>query len=229
MPKSLRICILGGCGLMGRVIVKCLRRFDRRIRVTVADRQKPAGKLPPGVSYTAADLRDHRRLVQLLRKHDLVVNSTSHHFNLPVMKAALEAGIHYLDLGGLFHYTRRQLKHHRAFEKKDVLAILGMGCAPGVANLLAAWAAEEMERVEEIHIKVGGRSWNPPTSDVPYAAGTIREELTNRPAVFTKGRWTFAKPQSGKEKFPFPAPVGRQKISTQSIRRWPPFPKVSLG
>ena len=92
------------------------------------------------------------------------------------------------------------------------MAILGMGCAPGIANLLAKWAAEGMDRVKEIHIKVGGKTWGNSSDAPPYAVGTIREELTLKPAVYRKGRWYFEKPLSGQEWFRFPPPVGRQKI-----------------
>ena len=203
--------MLGGCGAMGRVIVKCLRRLNPRLRVTVADRQPPTS-LPPKVRFAKVDLRKHAALVRVLRGHVAVINSTSHHFNLPVMRAALDARIHYLDLGGLFHYTRRQLKLDRAFRQKGLCAVLGMGCAPGIANLLARWAAEAMECVKQIHIKVGGRTWGPVSDAMPYAVGTIREELMLKPAIYHNGQWRFEKPRSGVEHFPFPSPVGRQKI-----------------
>ncbi len=207
-----KICVLGGCGMMGRVIVHCLLRQDPATRVTVADRRAPSVALPSRARFVEVNLLDHRALVRRLRGHAVVINSTSHHFNLPVMRAALEARVHYLDLGGLFHFTRRQLKWDSAFQKKGLLAILGMGCAPGVANLLAKWAAEGMERVEEIHIKVGDRSLDPPSSEVPYAVGTIREELVWKPAIYQGGRFRFMTPRSGLEWFRFPKPVGRQRI-----------------
>ena len=212
MTRHPRICVLGGCGMMGRVIVMCLLRQDRTTRVTVVDRQVSPAPLPPRVRFRRVNLLDHRALVRALRGHAVVINSTSHHFNLPVMRAALDARVHYLDLGGLFHFTRRQLKLDATFRRRGLTAILGMGCAPGVANLLARWAAEGMERVEEIHIKVGDRSWDPPSSAAPYAIGTIREELTWKPAIYRRGRWRFERPFSGVEWFRFAAPVGRQKI-----------------
>lgn len=212
MSRPARICVLGGSGAMGRVVVKCLLKASSSVKITVADRRPPRDKFPSRVKFSEINLLHHASLTRLLKKHDVVINSTSHHFNLPVMRAAFAAGTKYLDLGGLFHFTRKQLKLNSKFKKKNVLAVLGMGCAPGVANLLAAWAAKGMDQVSEIHIKVGGRSWDPPTTDVPYAIGTIREELTWKPAIVTKGKYHFAPPMSGKETFNFPKPVGKQRI-----------------
>lgn len=212
MKTPSHVCILGGCGAMGRVIVTCLLRLNPTIRITIADLHPPSFPLFSHVQFQKVDLRQHTALVRVLRGHVLVINSTSHHFNLPVMQAALQAHIHYLDLGGLFHFTRRQLKLDVAFRKKGLLAILGMGCAPGISNLLSQWAAEGMDLVEEIHIKVGDRSWGEPFLTMPYAVRTIREELTLKPAVYRDGRWSFKKPRGGVEWFKFPSPVGRQKV-----------------
>lgn len=197
---------------MGRVIVTCLSRQDRLTKITVADRREPSAALPAQARFVRADLMNHAALVRVLRGHAVVINSTWHHFNLSVMRAALAAGVDYLDLGGLFHFTRRQLKLDAAFRAQGLRAVLGMGCAPGIANLLAKWAAEDMERVEEIHIKLGGRSWGVPVNVIPYAAGTIREELLWKPAIYHAGRLRFEKPGSGAEWFQFPSPVGRQRI-----------------
>ncbi len=209
---SKKICVLGGCGTIGRVIVNCLLQHNRNIKITVADRKTPLALLPSQIQFAKVDLQHHSQLVRLLRKHTLVINSTSHHFNLPVMFAALEAGAHYLDLGGLFYFTRRQLKLDKAFHEKNLTAILGIGCAPGISNLLAQWAAEGMSSVDEIHIKEGSKSWGEISETLPYAIQTIREELTLKPAIYHQGRWSYKKPRSGMEYFKFPKPVGRQKV-----------------
>lgn len=206
------ICVLGGCGAMGRVILDCLRRLDPCLSLSLADRQTPSFPLPCNARFVRVDLRQHALLTRVLRAHRVVINSTSHHFNLPVMRASLDAGVHYLDLGGLFHFTRRQLKLSNVFRHRGLTAILGMGCAPGISNLLTLWASEGMDAVESVHIKVGGKGWGTAPTDMPYAIGTIREELTLRPAIFEKGRWNYAPPRSGVEYFLFPPPVGRQKI-----------------
>lgn len=211
---------------MGREIVRELLS-NPGVRITVADtrcdfyeRNPPAWvkKFRSRLAWKKADLlREPAKLVRLLKDHLVMINATTHHLNLPAMKAALKAGIHYIDLGGLFHYTRKQLKLSKAFERRKRLAILGMGCAPGMSNLLAVHAAEGMDRVDSIEIKVGGKSLSRKklplnTVEVPYAIGTIREELTLKPFVFAHGRFNSVRPRTGGEKFRFPAPVGVQTV-----------------
>ena len=57
-----------------------------------------------------ADVTDGAALGGLLRGAGSVINSVQYYFNLPVMKACLEAKVPYIDLGGLFHTTRKQLE-----------------------------------------------------------------------------------------------------------------------
>lgn len=212
---------------MGRQIVQELLALSPKTRVTVADTRTDFYDNRPPVwvkksrrrlVWKKADLvREPAKLVRLLRDHLVMINATTHHLNLPAMKVALQARVHYLDLGGLFHYTRRQLKLDRAFERQKRLAILGMGCAPGMSNLLAVHASEGMDSVQSIHIRVGGRSLARKklpghVVEVPYAIGTIREELTLKPWVFTRGRYRAVSARSGREKFAFPTPVGRQAV-----------------
>jgi saccharopine dehydrogenase-like NADP-dependent oxidoreductase len=219
----MKILVLGGAGAMGRQIVQELLDLSSANRVTVADTRCDhppawAKRFRRRLTLAPVDLlREPARLVRRLRGHDVMINATTHHLNLPAMRVALRAKVHYMDLGGLFHYTRKQLKLHRAFKRIGRLAILGMGCAPGMSNLLAVVAAEGMERVESIGIKVGGRSLARKKAprgvvEVPYAIGTIREELTLRPWVFSAGRYRAVKPRSGSEVFRFAPPVGRQTV-----------------
>ena len=66
-----------------------------------------------------ADVSDHAALVNLLRGAGCVVNSVQYYFNLPIMDACLDARVPYVDLGGLFHTTRKQL----ALDEKFTLSV----------------------------------------------------------------------------------------------------------
>ena len=60
------------------------------------------------------------------------------------MRACLEAGCHYIDLGGLYWLTGRQLELHDEFEQAGLLALLGMGSSPGKTNVMAVEAVREL-------------------------------------------------------------------------------------
>src|ERR671911_735096 len=93
---------------------------------------------------------------------DVLVNSASYRFNLAAMEACLEAGCHYLDLGGLYRITSRQLDTFSPsgadrFVDAGLLAVLGIGSAPGKTNLMGAVAKRELGDVDSMHVSAGGR------------------------------------------------------------------------
>src|SRR5262249_11790306 len=157
--------------------------------VLIADFDRAAAdsyaKTYPGraVQSASADAREPAALANLLRGSAVVINCTNHKFNLNVMEAALSAGVGYVDLGGLFTWTRRQLRLKKRFTDAGLTAVLGMGCAPGLTNVMAAEAGKGLETVQSIRIRVGSidRSSNSGEFAFPYSAATIIEELTLEP------------------------------------------------
>jgi saccharopine dehydrogenase-like NADP-dependent oxidoreductase len=212
-----RFVVLGGAGAIGRIVVRDLFESKRKNEILVADYNLAAasdlaGKYRAGrISAAAADVRDTDRLFSLLAGHSVVINCTRHQFNLQVMEAALRARVHYIDLGGLFLWTRRQLKLNSRFRAAGVIAVLGMGCAPGLTNVMAAMTGAQVDRVDSIRIRVGSVDFNRTDNDFafPYSAQTIVEELTLSPWKWNRGRFVQSKPRSSWESIDFGPPLGR--------------------
>ncbi|MEN9206293.1 MAG: saccharopine dehydrogenase NADP-binding domain-containing protein [Thermostichales cyanobacterium DRC_bins_46] len=218
-----RLVLLGGAGLMGRLAVRDWVELGAATdTLVVADRQ---GELVQhicgqyrerGRSLLPAtvDVRDVKGTAALLQGADVVINMTPYRLNLQVMEAAWLAQTHYVDLGGLFHVTRQQLAWQERFQAIGKTALLGMGAAPGISNILARYGAEELVGVREIHILVGHLDKTvydpPPLFPVSYSLATILEELSAPPAIFTEGEWRFLEPLAGGGAVVFPRPIGRQ-------------------
>jgi saccharopine dehydrogenase-like NADP-dependent oxidoreductase len=212
--------VLGGAGAMGRITVRDLfETAPAAARILVADRDRE------GARALAASFGDRRRLravgvdvanraqaIRALRGATIVINSVQYQLNLEVMDLALALGAHYVDLGGLFHITRRQLALHDRFVAAGLTAVLGAGAAPGITNVLAWHAAAPLDRVEEIHTLVAGTDRTRyrflPALPVSYSLKTILAEFSRPPAVFTRGRFAFVAPMAGRIRHRFPAPVG---------------------
>jgi len=211
-----KVVVLGGAGAMGQVIVLDLAESPSVDQVVIADFNKDKAEElaktvgSAKVSAAFADLNDAKGLVNVLRGANIVINSTPYYFNVRVMEAALDAGCHYMDLGGLFHVTREQLKLHDRFQHKNLLAVLGMGAAPGMTNVMAAAAAEQLDTVDSIDIVVGAIDFvevDHPLAP-PYALDTILDEYTKEPMVFQDGEYLAKPPMSGEVSIDFPKPVG---------------------
>jgi saccharopine dehydrogenase-like NADP-dependent oxidoreductase len=201
---------------MGRIAVKDLAASPGVDQVVIADRDpvmagKVAALLPQGrdkVSIVETDVTDHERLVATLQGADAVLNAVHYYFNLQVMRACLEAGVHYTDMGGLFHLTRKQLALHEQFAAAGLTAVLGVGSAPGVPNVQARYAADRLDEIDYIRIYDG--ILPPPGDDIRfgYAIPTIIDELLMPPMVFRDGEFVEEAPLGGEEDYWFVPPVG---------------------
>jgi lysine 6-dehydrogenase len=201
MSAAARIVVFGGAGAMGRITLRDLAETAApHIEIVAADRdivegRRVAKQLKGRVRAIAADAASPASLSRALKGATVVVNACHHDFNLRVMDGALKAGAHYCDLGGLFHVTRRQLTRDAAFRRAGLLAICGIGSAPGIVNVMARDAADRLDRVTEIHIAVGTRDATPRRGrallDTSYSIETVLDEASQPAAIFTRGALSF--------------------------------------
>jgi saccharopine dehydrogenase-like NADP-dependent oxidoreductase len=136
------------------------------------------------------------------------------------MRGALAAGAHYVDLGGLFHVTRRQLTMKAAFARRGVMAIVGVGSAPGILNVLAARSARDLEVVREVHCLVGAvdrtRFRDRPLLGFGYSVDTLLDEFVMPSAVFRDGAFAMVPPLDPRERVAvrFPEPIGTIQVDS---------------
>ena len=210
-----RMVILGGAGAMGRITARDMARTGRgAVEVVIADRDVRAVRIP-GVETVRVDVSNPASLERALKGAYATIASLPYRLNLAAMRGALKAGAHYVDLGGLFHVTRKQLALHGAFARRGAMAILGVGSAPGILNVLAARSARDMETVREVHCLVGAvdhtRFRDPPLLGFGYSPDTLLDEFAMPSAVFRGGRFRMVPPLDPHERVEveFPKPVGR--------------------
>lgn len=156
------------------------------------------------------DGREEGALEAQLAGVDVLVNSASYRINVDVMEACLASGTHYIDLGGLYHVTAEQLELNDRFEQAGLLALLGMGSAPGKTNLMAAVATEALGgEVDRIDVTAGGRDLDPPDGFAPpYAVQTLIDELTLKPMIIRNGEQVAIEPLTDAGIIDFPSPIG---------------------
>jgi saccharopine dehydrogenase (NAD+, L-lysine-forming) len=141
----------------------------------------------PRAQVRTADARSG--LAGQLTGCDVLVNAASYRINLEAMPACLNAGCHYIDLGGLYWLTERQLELHERFQAAGLLALLGMGSSPGKTNVMAVRATRELGgTADRVDVLAAGRDMSPPGGpSYPYALQTLVDELTMRPIVIRDG------------------------------------------
>src|SRR2546421_1884531 len=213
----MHIIVLGGAGAMGRIAVRTLTEYADIDQITIADynedraHEVAASLHSSNILVKQICVNDEERLRTILRGADVVLNAVEYVFNLPVLKACIREKVHYADLGGLFHMTRRLMNMHDEVSAVGITAILGMGGTPGVTNVLARAAVDKLDRVESIKVQLGCSDDTPSSAPLvaPYSIRTILDEFTKQPQVFQDGVWYPQQPLSGQEEMVFPLPVGR--------------------
>jgi len=168
----------------------------------------------PRATATRLDVRDQSALVQLLTGADVCVNAVQYGFNLTVMEAALLARVPYLDFGGLFHMTRRQLALDEKFRAAGLIAIPGLGQVPGISNVLAMEACADLEQVELIIIRDGWKDFtkNGPEISFTWSPSTFLDEMVMPAVVYEQGAYREYPAMSGAEEYGFPSPVGPTRV-----------------
>jgi saccharopine dehydrogenase-like NADP-dependent oxidoreductase len=211
--------VLGGGGLTGQTSVRDLATGGVFDSVVVADVDpnlaKAAAKAAgPRATATTLDVRDKAATVKLLKGADVVVNAVQYGFNLTVMEATLEAHVPYLDFGGLFHMTRKQLLMDEKFRKAGLLAIPGLGQVPGISNVIAFQACEDLDKVESMMIRDGWRDLTVggPELNFTWSPSTFLDEMVLSAQVFEKGSYKEYPPMSGAEEWDFAPPVGKTRV-----------------
>jgi saccharopine dehydrogenase-like protein len=198
------IVVLGAAGTIGRNVTRFLEEWEGPVR-------RGDFRLEGDEFVDAADRTSLRRA---LAGSTVCVNCLDYRLNIDVMQSALEAGAHYVDLGGLFHVTLKQLQLDERFRNAGLTAVLGMGSAPGKTNLLARAAAARLGEAPET-MEIWAATRDPAAADhpfpAPYSVRTLLDELHMQPMVVSDGQVQPVDPLSGGAEREFPEPVGRAK------------------
>ena len=199
--SQVSVAVLGAAGTIAPAIVHDLAQSEEVAGMTLLDldpdkagaaaREHGVGK----ATASGVDARDVDALARALDGADVLLNTASYRINLEAMQACLQAGCNYLDLGGLYWMTGRQLEMSGEFEAAGRLAVLGIGSSPGKTNLMAAEAVrrlgDQAEGIESIEVCAAGRDPAAPNDGrlrPPYAIQTLLDELTLEPVVLRDGR-----------------------------------------
>jgi saccharopine dehydrogenase (NAD+, L-lysine-forming) len=217
--------VILGAGAVGTVVAGQLAQSKHVDRVVAADissektealsRRVRSKKV---VSRTA-DARSVSSLVNAFRGSDMVVNATVPMFNISVMKAALKAGVHYMDMstGGPKEYSdvpelAEQLGFDKPFREAGLAAILTMGVDPGCSNIFGKYLADGMDRTEELLVRDGDTSTVEGHSFAAlFSPESLIEECLLPPLVLRNGKMRRLEPLSESEMYEFPKPVGPQR------------------
>ncbi len=225
--------VVVGAGGVGAAAATIAQRRDFFDRIIVADLDLDrsnavvAGLDDGRFAAGRIDASDVAGLVALLRdvEADAVLNATDPRFNPQIFAAALEARCTYLDMAATLsepHPERPfsepgvmlgdlQFAAHEEWSAAGLLALVGIGVEPGLANVFARHAADELfDELDEVGIRDGANLVVEGYDFAPtFSIWTTIEECLNPPLIWERGRGFYTtEPFSEPELFDFPEGIG---------------------
>jgi len=154
---SMKVIALGGCGGMGRYAVKTALGYDFVKEIVIADLDEKRGlafaeTCGPKTSFLKIDVNNRSALEQLFSDADVVMTTVGpyYRFGVPILKAAIDTGCHYIDINDDWEPTLEMLDLKTRAEKAGITAIIGLGASPGQSNMLAAKALSLLDTADEL-------------------------------------------------------------------------------
>jgi saccharopine dehydrogenase (NAD+, L-lysine-forming) len=228
----MRVLLVGAGGVGGSIALIAARRtfFESMVVADFDGDRATAVALSTGDDrFTAVrvDASDEAAVVALLREHrcDVLMNATDPRFVMPLFRAALQAGANYLDMAMSLsqpHATDpygttgiklgdEQFAMAERWSSAGRLALGGMGIEPGMADVFARYAADELfSSIEELGVRDGANLVVAGYDFAPsFSIWTTIEECLNPPVIYEKARgWFTTAPFSEPEVFDFPDGIG---------------------
>ncbi|MGB9112228.1 MAG: saccharopine dehydrogenase C-terminal domain-containing protein [Acidimicrobiales bacterium] len=226
-----RLLILGAGGV-GSAAARTIERWGLFERVVVADYSadraaRAIGGFPERFRSLAIDATDESSIVELIEDEHLtaVLNAVDPRFVMPIFQASLRSGITYLDMAMSLSKPDPTDPYHRPgvmlgdeqfalaaeWEDKGTLALCGMGVEPGLSDVFARYASDELfASIDEIGVRDGANLTVSGYDFAPtFSIWTTIEECLNPPVIWDRERgWYTTAPFSQPEVFDFPGGIG---------------------
>jgi saccharopine dehydrogenase (NAD+, L-lysine forming) len=223
--------LLVGAGGVGTAFARIIAR-RRFADLVIADydlgrAERAAQAAPDSYAAVQLDARDEQATAALLTGHgcDVLMNATDPRFVMPLYRAALQAGTHYLDMAMSLSHPHQDEPYERTgvklgdeqfalaseWEERGRLALVGMGVEPGLSDVFARHAADALfSEIDEIGVRDGASLEVAGYEFAPtFSIWTTIEECLNPPVIWEQDRgWHTTEPFSEPETFTFPEGIG---------------------
>ncbi len=174
--------VLGATGMQGKIVSKDLLKNGYSVLMCGRDKSRlthllNAFKKSSYEYFTAENIDDTAKIIKKSGSK-VVVNCVEGDWNLNILKSCIGAGASCIDLGSEIPMTKEQFALDNLLKKKDIVAITGCGSVPGVGNVMLRYAAEKLDKINDIEV---GFSWDSNIKKfvVPFSIQSIIEEFTD--------------------------------------------------
>lgn len=210
-----------GAGRQGTAAAYDMGRWGDARRVFLADKdlaiaQQSAARVNASLGRDVAepleiDVKNPRQLEEHFTGVDACLSAVPYIYNLEITKVALQAGVHYCDLGGHTGIARQQHSFDNQARRTGISLIPNCGQVPGMGTTLSVFAIEMLDEAEDVYMWDGGIPQNPRPPFkylLTFNIGGLTNEYAE-PAIFLRdGKVTEVEPMTELEQVDFPDPIG---------------------
>ncbi len=211
----MHVVVLGGCGDMGSYVVRdLLEHSDAEVTIAdyrVTEAQRLAGELGGRARAMFVDANNTDSLLGAMRGADAVVGCIGpfYQFAPRMVRAAITASVPYVDICDDYGPVDELLAMDDAARGAGITVITGLGWTPGLSNLLARRAAEQMDKVDEIRIAwAGGAADSKGLAVIMHLLYAITGDVPS----YRDGQRVMVPALSEKERVAFPPPLGEVTV-----------------
>lgn len=153
----MKVFCLGGAGKICREAILDLVQFSSFETITVADFNEEEGlKIvewlnDPRVNFVKVDVTNHEDTVAKMKGYDIVMDGTTIKLNGLSTRCIAEAGCHGVNLNGF----GEENDSHSIFVQNGKICLPGFGMTPGVTQMMAMHAANQLHTVESVRVSHG--------------------------------------------------------------------------
>jgi saccharopine dehydrogenase (NAD+, L-lysine forming) len=228
----MRILVVGAGGV-GSAVAPIAARRDFYETIVFADYEETRARRVveryDDKRFVAArvDASDAASVAAVAQEHrcDAILNAVDPRFVMPVFRAAFDVGATYMDMAMSLsepHPERPyelvgkklgddQFADADRWEERGVLALVGCGVEPGMSDVFARYAADELfDDINQIGVRDGANIAIEGYEFAPtFSIWTAIEECLNPPLIWERERgWFTTAPFSEPETFTFPDGIG---------------------
>ncbi|MEM2105774.1 MAG: saccharopine dehydrogenase family protein [Candidatus Bathyarchaeia archaeon] len=216
--------LIVGCGNIGAVAAEDLVKSMPSAKIVLADKdeervkrvaQKIRGE---NVSYMQLDVSNKDKLVHSLEGFNLALGFLPGNLGYSLVDACIKAGKNLVDVS---YMPQNPLMLNDAAVKAHVTVVPECGLAPGISNILVGHAARRLDKVEKIHILVGGipeKSVPPLGYVVTWSPENLVDEYTRKARIVVDGKMVDVEALSGIEEVEFPGLGKLEAFYTDGLR-----------
>lgn len=201
----MKILAIGGSGSMGRYALRAVQNFSSVNQIIIADINKEsaesfAASLNEKVTAIQLDVSDSSALKQAMKDINIVVNTCGPYFKFgaPILKASIASGCNYIDICDDWEPTVDMMKLDAEAKSAGISATIGLGASPGLTNLMALIAINELDEVTTVYTgwDIGGTSLDENAMQQSENAAMMHgiEQMTGQVKVFQNGIFKMVKP-----------------------------------